>query len=72
MGSLESVKVSGGEGPFRKTVEITPEAEARQRIDQQLAAAGLDVQDYRQMNLGVSVGVAVREFPLTWWHSQTN
>ena len=42
----------------------TPEERARQNIDRMLQAAGWAVQDYKQMNLGVAKGVAVREFPL--------
>jgi type I restriction enzyme R subunit len=43
---------------------VKPEEKARQRIDQLLAAAGWKIQDLRELNLGVSLGVAVREFPL--------
>ena len=43
----------------------TPEAEARKKIDELLASAGWQVQDYGSLNLGASLGVAVREFPLT-------
>lgn len=43
---------------------MTPEEEARQEIDRQLEEAGWEVQDYRRLNLGASLGVAVREFPL--------
>jgi type I restriction enzyme R subunit len=42
----------------------TPEAQARQEIDKQLAAAGWQVQDYGRMNLFAGRGAAVREFPL--------
>ena len=42
---------------------MTPEAQARQHIDAKLAAAGWQVQDLRQLNLGASRGVAVREYP---------
>ena len=42
----------------------TPEEEARELIDQQLAQAGWQVQDYADMNLYAQSGVAVREFPL--------
>jgi len=42
----------------------TPEAEARVNIDQMLEASGWLVQDMKQLNLGASVGVAVRELPL--------
>ena len=44
---------------------MKPEEQARQKIDQLLEAAGWAVQDIRQLNLGASPGVAVREFPLT-------
>jgi type I restriction enzyme, R subunit len=43
---------------------MTPEEEARQEIDRLLQAAGWQVQDYKNLNLGASPGVAVREFPL--------
>jgi len=39
---------------------MTPEQEARQDIDKQLEAAGWAVQDYKQLNLGASLGVAIR------------
>lgn len=42
---------------------MTPEAQARQVIDERLRAAGWQVQDYRQLNLGAAAGVAVREYP---------
>ena len=42
---------------------MTPEAKARQQIDERLAQAGWVVQDMKQLNLGASLGVAVREFP---------
>lgn len=41
---------------------VTPEQEARQQIDAQLAEAGWVVQDRDAMNLGAGRGVAVREF----------
>ena len=44
---------------------MTPEQKARLAIDQQLAAAGWQVQDYRQLDLSAGLGIAVREFPLT-------
>ena len=44
---------------------MTPEEEARKEIDKLLDAAGWKVQDYRDLNLGAALGVAVREFPLT-------
>ncbi|MCZ7571558.1 MAG: DEAD/DEAH box helicase family protein [Ardenticatenaceae bacterium] len=42
-----------------------PEQQARQIIDELLAAAGWVVQDRDRINLGATRGVAVREFPLT-------
>jgi len=41
---------------------MTPEAKARQIIDEWLAAAGWLVQDMKALNLGAGVGVAVREY----------
>ncbi len=41
---------------------MRPEQQARQNIDNQLTQAGWSVQDYRQVNLNVSLGVAVREY----------
>jgi type I restriction enzyme R subunit len=43
---------------------MKPEEKARQKIDQQLKAAGWIVQDLKELNLGASQGVVVREFPL--------
>jgi type I restriction enzyme R subunit len=43
---------------------MKPEEKARQEIDQLLEMAGWKVQDYRELDLGASLGVAVREFPL--------
>lgn len=43
---------------------MKPEEEARQMIDKLLELAGWKVQDLHAINLGVSRGVAVREFPL--------
>lgn len=42
---------------------MTPEAQARLHIDAKLVAAGWLVQDMKQLNLGASRGVAVREYP---------
>ena len=39
----------------------TPEAKARQEIDQQLEACGWILQDVANMNIMAAVGVAVRE-----------
>jgi type I restriction enzyme R subunit len=45
-------------------ITMMPEEKARQEIDQLLSAAGWLVQDYNDLNLGASLGVAIREFPL--------
>ena len=42
---------------------MTPEAKARQQIDERLTQAGWVVQDMKQVNLGAAMGVAVREYP---------
>jgi len=47
-----------------KVIRIKPEERARRRIDQLLKAAGWKVQNLRELNLGNSLGVAIREFPL--------
>ena len=43
---------------------MKPEEEARENIDKLLKAAGWEIQDIRYLNLGASLGVAIREFPL--------
>ncbi len=43
---------------------MKPEEKARQEIDILLEQAGWVVQDYYEVNLQASLGVAVREFPL--------
>lgn len=43
---------------------MSPEARARQKIDELLTAAGWKVQNRDDMNLGAGLGVAVREYPL--------
>ncbi len=43
---------------------MTPEQQARKLIDEQLVESGWAIQDYGQLNLGASLGVVVREFPL--------
>ena len=43
---------------------MTPEEDARQEIDRLLEAAKWQVQDYKNLNLGAALGVAIREFPL--------
>jgi type I restriction enzyme R subunit len=42
---------------------MTPEAQARQVIDERLQAAGWLVQDYRQLNLGAGVGHSCARVP---------
>lgn len=42
---------------------MTPEAQARQVIDERLRAAGWQVQDYARLNLAAAAGIAVREHP---------
>jgi type I restriction enzyme R subunit len=43
---------------------MKPEEKARKEIDRLLRMVGWEVQDYNELNLGASLGVAVREFPL--------
>jgi len=43
---------------------MTPEQQARQRIDRQLEQCGWQVQNYQDMNISAGLGVAIREFPL--------
>ncbi|MEJ5361066.1 MAG: DEAD/DEAH box helicase family protein [Spirochaetota bacterium] len=43
---------------------MKPEEEARQDIDKLLEATGWKVQDVQELNLGASLGVAIRELPL--------
>ncbi len=43
---------------------VKPEEKARKVIDELLTDAGWTVQDWEELNLGASLGVAVREFPL--------
>jgi type I restriction enzyme R subunit len=42
---------------------MTPEQKARKDIDQLLSLAGWAVQNRDEINLGSSLGVAVREYP---------
>ena len=51
---------------------LTPEAQARVRIDEKLAAAGWAVQGYGTVNLSASRGVAVREFVLAPGHGRAD
>ncbi len=43
---------------------MTPEDQARQRIDEMLTASGWVLQDYRALNLAAGRGIVVREVPL--------
>ncbi|MDB9304786.1 type I restriction-modification enzyme R subunit C-terminal domain-containing protein [Nodularia spumigena CS-591/12] len=43
---------------------MTPEEQARVKIDQLLTAAGWIIQDHTQINLSAALGIAVREYPL--------
>ena len=43
---------------------MKPEEEARKTIDSLLSSAGWVVQEYRKFNIGESLGVAIRDFPL--------
>lgn len=43
---------------------MKPEELARQKIDSLLDAASWKIQDYKDLNLSASLGVAIREFPL--------
>jgi type I restriction enzyme R subunit len=45
-----------------------PEEKARRQIDEALRASGWAVQDYEDVNLAESRGVAVREFPMAKGH----
>jgi type I restriction enzyme, R subunit len=51
---------------------LTPEAQARVRIDEMLAAAGWAVQRYGAVNLSAARGVAVREFVLAPGHGRAD
>jgi type I restriction enzyme R subunit len=43
---------------------MKPEERARLKIDRLLESAGWKIQNLRELNLGASIGIAVREFPL--------
>jgi len=63
-----NLQLSDG-GPYSsKNVNMKPEEKARKCIDHLLEAAGWEIQDIRDLNLGASLGVAVREFPLKSGH----
>lgn len=51
---------------------LTPEAQARLRIDEMLEAAGWVVQDASAVNLAAGEGVAVREFVLAPGHGRAD
>lgn len=51
---------------------LTPEAQARIRIDEMLASAGWVVQDYRKVDRSAARGVAIREFPLNLGHGRAD
>ena len=42
---------------------MSPEEQARLKIDDKLTQAGWAIQDIKQLNLGAATGVAVREYP---------
>lgn len=44
-------------------INQNPEQQARDRIDKLLSEAGWSIQDKDKINLGASVGVAIREYP---------
>ena len=48
---------------------MKPEDKAREEIDRLLSSAGWVIQDYSQLNLDASLGVAVREFPVSSGHA---
>ncbi len=62
-----NLQLSDG-GPYTKNVNMKPEEKARKCIDHLLEAAGWEIQDIRDLNLGASLGVAIREFPLKSGH----
>ena len=47
---------------------LTPEQQAREKVDEALAVAGWIAQDRDEMNLGAGLGVAVREFKMAPGH----
>jgi type I site-specific restriction endonuclease len=47
---------------MERNVRHEAEEQARQLIDERLAKAGWVVQVYKRFNLGVTVGVAIRDF----------
>ena len=51
---------------------MNPEDQARIDIDKMLIASGWIIQDYEDRNLSESLGVAVREYPLSKDHAVYN
>ena len=51
---------------------MTPEEQARARIDEMLKSAGWEVQDADALNLYAGRGIAVREFPLKSGHGHAD
>jgi len=45
-------------------VLVEPEKLAREVIDKQLENTGWIIQNYKELNLGAGIGIAIREFPL--------
>jgi len=45
-------------------MKLKPEERARTSIDRKLESSGWVIQDHEELNLGASLGVAIREFPL--------
>lgn len=64
MGGEEVLRDVPPLGRVEAAMVTTPERRARKKIDQLLEAAGWKVQEYGQINLGASLGVAVCEVPL--------
>lgn len=62
----------GEQGPLGGADYVAREAQARQQIDKQLAAAGWVVQSQSGLNLAAGRGVAVREFTLEKPHGRVD
>jgi hypothetical protein len=62
--SLNTVSIRGhSDRRTQRAIHITPEAKARQFIDQKLEQVGWIIQDMKQLNLSAGTGVVVREYP---------
>jgi type I restriction enzyme, R subunit len=48
---------------------LRPEDKAKLNIDKLLRESGWTIQNYNELNLSTSLGVAVREFPLSKDHA---